>query len=103
MGYRFRAELWKHTGEAAWHFVTLPIDIADEIEELTASTRHGFGSRRVVVTIGATTWNTSVFPDTASKSYLLPIKKQVRTSERIHEGDLIDVTLELANTSLTTP
>ena len=32
MDYRFRAELWVHTGEAAWHFVTLPVEIADEID-----------------------------------------------------------------------
>ena len=100
MDYRFRAELWLHTGEAAWHFVTLPVDIADEIDELTADTKRGFGSVRVVVTVGSTTWSTSIFPDTSAESYVLPVKKPVRTSERLHAGDLIDVTLELADPSL---
>jgi hypothetical protein len=96
MDYRFRAELWVHTGEAAWHFVTLPVDIADEIDELTADTKRGFGSVKVDVTVGSTTWSTSIFPDTSAESYVLPVKKPVRTGEGLHEGDLIDVTLALA-------
>ena len=64
-----------HNGSGPWHFVTLPIDQADEIDELTMLTVRGFGSVRVVVTIGATTWSTSIFPDTKAGSYVLPIKK----------------------------
>jgi hypothetical protein len=94
--YRFRARLWVHTGQAAWHFVTLPHDIADDIAELTAPTRRGFGSVRVRVTIGSTTWETSVFPDTKAASFVLPVKKPVRAAEGIVVDDTIDVTLELA-------
>lgn len=39
MRYRFEALLWRHTGDAAWHFVTLPAEMADEIEEQTATRR----------------------------------------------------------------
>jgi hypothetical protein len=97
MEYRFEAELWVHTGEAAWHFVTLPVGIADEIDELTTDTRRGFGSVRVIVTVGSTRWSTSIFPDTSTESFVLPVKKPVRTSEGLHEGDLIEVTLQLAD------
>ncbi len=55
----------------------------------------GFGSRRVEVTVGATTWRTSVFPDNASASYLLPVKKAVRVAEGLDEGDEITVRLEV--------
>jgi hypothetical protein len=96
MTYRFRAPLWLHTGEAAWRFVTLPVDVADEIDDVTGPTRVGFGSVRVIATIGATTWNTSIFPDTAAESYVLPVRKQVRASENLHDGDEVDVTLRLA-------
>jgi hypothetical protein len=93
--YRFHAELWMHTGEAAWHFVTLPTDIADEIHDLSAPTSRGFGSVRVAVTLGSTTWHTSVFPDTASGSFVLPIKRQVRTREGLRDGDRVDVIIEV--------
>ena len=30
--FSFTAEVWEHEGPAAWHFVSLPEDLADEIE-----------------------------------------------------------------------
>lgn len=93
--YEFRSELWLHTGEAAWHFVTLPTDLADEIDELTATTTRGFGSVPVTVTVGATTWETSLFPDTKAGSYVLPVKKQVRAREALEEGAPLDLTIVL--------
>jgi hypothetical protein len=31
--YRFEAELWEHDGSAAWFFVSLPGELADDIDE----------------------------------------------------------------------
>ena len=96
MTYRFRAELWLHPGDAGWHFITLPHDEADEIEEIAAPTARGFGSVPVVVTIGSSTWNTSLFPDTARASYVLPVKKPIRVREGLSAGDAVEIALELA-------
>lgn len=93
--YEFRTTLWEHDGDAAWFFVTLPEDVSDEIEWRTADGRTGFGSVRAEVTIGATTWRTSLFPDTKRGAYVLPIKKAVRTAESIDDGDEVDVTVQL--------
>jgi hypothetical protein len=95
--YRFRSVLWLHTGEAAWHFITLPTDVADEIDDLTAGARRGFGSVRVTATIGSTTWDTSIFPDTSAESFVLPVKKQVRVREDVREGETVEVALQLAD------
>jgi hypothetical protein len=62
---------------------------------MTADSRRGFGSVRVRVTVGATTWNTSIFPDTKSESYVLPVKKAVRSSEGLGDGSSVDVRLTL--------
>lgn len=94
MSYRFRTELWQHQG-GSWHFVTLPEEQTDEIDELTASTSRGFGSVRVIVTIGTSTWRTSIFPDTKRGAFVLPIKKAVRTGEGLRVGEAVDVHLEL--------
>lgn len=93
MEVSFRAPLWRWEGDAAWHFVSLPEDVADEIEDSPAE-RRGFGSIRVLVTIGGSEWSTSLFPDTKRGTFLLPVKKQVRTREGIEEGDMVDVALE---------
>ena len=55
----------------------------------------GFGSLRVEVTIGSTTWRTSVFPDTKRGTYLLPVKKQVRTAEGLAGGSVCSIELRV--------
>jgi hypothetical protein len=75
------------SGEAAWFFLALPGDLADEIR---ARTEHvGFGSVRVTATVGATTWSTSVFPDATTGSYVLPVKAAVRRAEGIDDGAVV--------------
>jgi hypothetical protein len=91
--YRFEAELWEHQGSAAWFFVSLPEQTADDIDERFGHLEAGFGSLRVEVTIGSTTWRTSIFPDTKRRTYLLPVKKQVRTAEDLTEGASCSVAL----------
>ena len=83
------AELWRHEGEAAWYFVTLPHEVADEIADLeeTRPTRRGFGSVRVEVTVGGSTWRTSVFPSSEEAAYVLPVKRAVRRAEALDVGD----------------
>jgi hypothetical protein len=87
--YSFSETIWKYHGDNAWYFITLPSDLADEIKALTALhllARRGFGSLRVSVTIGSTTWNTSIFPDNKTGSFLLPIKKAIRIANHILEN-----------------
>jgi hypothetical protein len=91
--FEFEAPLWRWQGDAAWHFVTLPHDVADELDEIAAATRRGFGSVRVEVTVGGTTWRTSVFPDTTAASFVLPVKRAVRDAERLVEGSPVVVRL----------
>lgn len=93
----FSAPLWEWDGDAAWHFVTLPEELSDEIEHRTTGMRRGFGSVKVRVTVGDTRWSTSLFPDTARGAYVLPIKKAVRTAESLHVGGLVAVTLALVD------
>jgi hypothetical protein len=74
----FDAELWTWDARRAdsWTFVSLPADASAEIRDRAAGPRRGFGSLRVRVTVGGSTWTTSIFPDNASGRYVLPIKRQ---------------------------
>lgn len=92
---RFDAELWLHDGEAAWHFVTLPPDLSDDIAARPVARRRGFDSVRVRVTIGGSTWSTSVFPDAKRKAYVLPVRKDVRAAEGLVAGGPVSVLLSL--------
>lgn len=91
--YRFRAELWEWSARAEWYFVSLPKDVSEEIEDRPKPPR-GFGSVPVRVLIGATRWETSIFPN-SDGCYSLPIKKSVRKAEGIEPGDRVDVEVEL--------
>lgn len=95
MPYSFDAPLWRHDGEAAWYFVTLPFDVADDIEERHGRTAGGFGSVRVRVRIGATEWATSVFPDAKRRSYVLPVKAAVRRAEHLDDGTMVRAALDV--------
>jgi hypothetical protein len=86
MSYEFIEELRLYHGDGAWYFITLPVEYAEEIKYITLPLKRGFGSIKVSATIGSTTWNTSIFPDSKSKSYLLPIKKEVRLVNHLQEG-----------------
>ena len=95
MTFDFEAELWvwdarKHE---RWTFVSLPDDVSDEILERAGAFARGFGSLRVEVTVGGTTWRTSIFPDSGRKTYVLPVKKAVRTAEGLSAGSTARVRL----------
>lgn len=94
MTYSFTGKLWRWKGEApaSWVFVTLPGDIAFEIKCQVADHR-AWGSVAVEARIGATSWNTSLFPEKASGSYLLPVKAAVRRAENLGDGD--EATIQL--------
>lgn len=95
MAFTFSAPLWLYSGENAWHFVTLPEDLSDYIEESASTAKRGFGSVRVAVSVGETTWETSLFPDSKAASYVLPIKKSVRDRAGLSIGEdhAFDITL----------
>lgn len=65
----FEAQLWEWDARRtdSWVFVSLPADASEDIRELAAEPRRGFGSVRVRVTIGATSWKTSIFPDVRAR------------------------------------
>jgi hypothetical protein len=94
--HTFTAPLWLwEATESAWHFVTLPPAVSDEIDAMTAGTQRGFGSVRVRVTVEGLTWSTSVFPDKQREAFVLPVKKQVRVHAGVDAGDELTVSLEV--------
>ena len=98
--FTFTAPLWRWTARkestdaGAWSFVTLPPEVADEVRERSGEQR-GFGSVRVHAEVAGTRWDTSVFPDATSGSFVLPVKKAVRLAAEVGEGDDLTVTLSL--------
>lgn len=89
MQYQFSNTVWLYPGEAAWHFITLPVELAQEIKVEHGYKARGFGSLKVLAQIGDSKWETSIFPDKKRSSYLLPLKKSMRLKEGIRAEDVV--------------
>lgn len=84
--YEFNAKPWLYDGPSAWHFISLPFDIATEIRENLKSEEEGWGRLKVIAKIGETDWRTAIWFDTKLKTYLLPLKAEIRKLEHIEVG-----------------
>ncbi len=93
--YTFKAKVWIFQGPTPWHFVTLPKKLAAEIKAFHGGLAKSFGTIAVLAKIGGTEWKTSVFSDTKSGSYVLPLKAEVRKKEKIAAESSIKVTLQI--------
>ena len=93
--FEFAAPLWRYPGVDGWYFVSLPARISADVTDVAAGIRRGFGSVRVAVTVGGSSWQTSIFPDSKTGTYVLPVKKAVRAAERLEAGDNVRARLEL--------
>ncbi len=91
----FESTVWQHAGPAAWWFISLPADCADEVGDHVAGRTKAFGSVRVRVRVGSSSWSTSLFPDKGSGTYVLPLKRAVRSAEGLLEGSPVTVHLEV--------
>ena len=89
----FTAPLWCDSG-GSWRFVTVPDDLSDVIR-LESGPPTGFGAVGVEVSVGATTWRTSLFPSAGRGAYVLPVKASVRRSEELTDGIPVSVALRL--------
>lgn len=92
----FDAELWIWDARRTetWTFVSLPTGAAEEIRDRAEGSTRGFGSLRVRVTVGGSTWNTSIFPGNDG-GYVLPIKRAVRKAESLDPGDTASLQVEI--------
>lgn len=100
MSYTCTATLKRYPSErATWYVVTLDTKISERIHQQFRSRHGGFRSLPVTVTLGHTTWQTSLFRDNRAKSYLLFIKAKVRASEAVVPGDRLEFTLSVGVSS----
>lgn len=96
--YSFKAKVWVYPGDTKWYFVYVPKEEAEDIRKKFGYTSRGWGSLPVEVTIGKTKWKTSIFRDTKSASYLLPLKASIRKILNIQNEDTLSVAIKIITT-----
>lgn len=88
----------KRKGEdkGAWRFAYLPEKIGEKVRETQkGKLRRGWGAVRVKAKIRKSEWQTSIFPDRRSATYLLPLKKEIRYEENLYDGSEITISIEI--------
>lgn len=83
MEYKFTAKPWKYPEHGAWHFVSLPVHISEEIRAMRKWDEEGWGRLKVLAKAGNSEWQTAIWFDTKHETYLLPLKAVIRKKEKI--------------------
>ena len=100
---RHAGPLWRWTTPAApgaWHFVTIDGEAGEALtaialmRRLEGGRRPGWGSLKVMVSVGESRWSTSVFPSKET-GWMLPLKASVRKAEALAEGNQVSLELKL--------
>ena len=84
-----RSHIYAYPGMAGWHFIGIPKKESNTITKQFGAKKKGWGSLPVTVVLGKSRWQTSIFPDKKSSTYLLPLKAKVRKAEEVYEGDSV--------------
>ena len=93
MNFTFTASVWEWRGPAPYHFVSVPLEIAQEIKELASAVTYGWGMIPVAGKIGNTSFTTSLWAKNGT--YAVPLKDAVRKAEGISLEDTVSVELTL--------
>lgn len=89
--YEFDAIPWQYQGKGAWHFISLPLRLAKEIRDNLKWQEEGWGRMKAKAQIGNSEWETAIWFDTKAKTYLLPLKAEIRKKEKIEVGKKVKV------------
>ena len=90
---QFSNEVWYWRGPAPFYFVTVPDEFCRDIQTIANEVTYGWGMIPVIVTLGDSTWQTSLWPKDGR--YIVPLKTAVRRAEGIDEGETVSVQLEI--------
>ncbi|KQY64636.1 MULTISPECIES: DUF1905 domain-containing protein [unclassified Nocardioides] len=92
MEIEFAGPVVEWRGPAPYHFVVLPPDAAEIVDEVKAAVAY-WGVVPVNARIGETDFTTSMFP--REGTWFLPVKDAVRRAELVTLGDAVDVVLTI--------
>lgn len=89
--YSFSEKIWHHSSTGGWYFISLPKEMSKEIRNLLKSEEEGWGRLKAIAKIGKSYWKTSIWFDSKSETYLLPLKTEIRKMENIKIEMQIDL------------
>ena len=89
----FEGPIWYWKGPAPHYFVSVPEKESAELRAVQSKITYGWGMIPVTAWINETEWTTSLFPKDGL--FIVPVKLVVRKAEKIEEGDIVAIRLEI--------
>jgi hypothetical protein len=83
--------VWR--GPSPFYFVAVPEDVCADLQAVAAQVSYGWGMVPARVTVGSSTWMTSLYPKDGG--YLVPLRDRFRKAEGLAEDDVVHVRLEV--------
>lgn len=93
MTFTFEAGVISWKGPAPFVFVPAPSDVATAIKEASRQLSYGWGCIPATVSLGQTTFTTSLIP--RNDTYVVPIKVAVQRAENVEVGDTVRLSVML--------
>ena len=93
--YQFSSKLWRNSSEGGWYFITIPKEVSKEIRSNLKWQEEGWGRMKALAIIEDLTWNSSIWLDTKSDCYLLPVKSEIRKKLSLKEEDLVKMSIRV--------
>ena len=93
MTVTFSGPIWYWRGPSPYHFVTVPEQETFDLKLIADAVTYGWGMIPVTARIGGTRFKTSLFPKDGG--YAVPIKDAVRRAERLDQGDVVTIRLDV--------
>jgi len=90
-----RGEVFFWRGPSPFHFVAVDDEASDEIRQIAGALTYGWGMIPCQCTVGATTFETAMWPKDGG--YIIPLKKAVRDRESIAVNDDVTVVLRIGD------
>ena len=91
MEWTFEGPVVYWRGSAPFYFIPLPEHVLDDLAPVANELTYGWGCIPATVTIGDTTFTTSMIPKDGG--FLVPVKVAVRRAEGIDEGDRVEASV----------
>ncbi len=86
--------VWEWRGPSPYYFLRVPADESAQLRAVSTGVTYGWGMIPVRVRIGATVFETSLWPKDGC--YVVPLKDVVRDAEGLDEGDPVTARITVA-------
>jgi len=89
----FSGEIFYWRGPSPFHFVATPDTVTEQIAMVAPRVSYGWGMIPGTLRLGATEWDTALWPKDGR--YLVPLRDKVRAAESVDDGDLVALELHI--------